>query len=193
MDSPLLLQKTWGPRFNPWLGNSNLVSNVVWPKRKNIYITWLNFYLRTGQIWGFWSFKYITGNHGFNIFGFNYLSFNKYLSTSVCVCVWVCVCVLVAQSCPTLYDPMDDSLPGSSVHGILQARVLEWVAISFSRGPSQPRHSQPRSNQVSWITSRFLTIWIIRKAQLWAPTMRQKSFQTLGPQALQMCHSTFRN
>ena len=38
------------------------------------------------------------------------------------------------QSCPTLYDPMDCSPPGSSVHGILQARILEWVAISFSRG-----------------------------------------------------------
>ena len=45
----------------------------------------------------------------------------------------------VAQSCPTLCDPMDCSLPGSSVHGILQARVLEWVAISFSRGSSRPR------------------------------------------------------
>ena len=45
----------------------------------------------------------------------------------------------VAQSCPTFYDPMDCSLPGSSVYGILQARVLEWVAISFSRGSSQPR------------------------------------------------------
>jgi len=42
-------------------------------------------------------------------------------------------CVLVAQSCLTLCDPMDSSLPGSSVHGILQARILEWVAISFSR------------------------------------------------------------
>ena len=50
-----------------------------------------------------------------------------------------CICVLVAQSCPTLCEPMDCSLPGSSVHGILQARVLEWVAISFSRGSSQPR------------------------------------------------------
>ena len=39
----------------------------------------------------------------------------------------------VAQSCPTLCDPMDCSLPGSSLHGILQARVLEWVAISFSK------------------------------------------------------------
>ena len=45
----------------------------------------------------------------------------------------------VAQSCPTLCDPMDCSLPGSSVHGIFQARILEWVAISFSRGSSWPR------------------------------------------------------
>ena len=45
----------------------------------------------------------------------------------------------VAHSCSTLCDPMDCSLPGSSLHGILQARVLEWVAIAFSRGSSQPR------------------------------------------------------
>ena len=47
--------------------------------------------------------------------------------------------VLVAQSCPTLCDPVDCSLPGSSVLGILQARLLEWVAIPFFRGSSQPR------------------------------------------------------
>ena len=53
----------------------------------------------------------------------------------VCVrmCVRVCVCVC-AQSCPTLYNPMDCSPPGSSVHGILQARILEWIAIPFSSG-----------------------------------------------------------
>ena len=45
----------------------------------------------------------------------------------------------VSQSCPTLCGPVDCSLPGSSVHGILQARILEWLAISFSRGSSQPR------------------------------------------------------
>ena len=49
---------------------------------------------------------------------------------SVCVCV--CVCVIVTQSCLTLCDPMDCSPPGSSVHGILQARILEWIAIPFS-------------------------------------------------------------
>ena len=53
-------------------------------------------------------------------------------SYSLCVCVCVCVCVLAAHSCLTLCDPMDCSPPGSSVHGILQARRLEWVAIPFS-------------------------------------------------------------
>ena len=49
----------------------------------------------------------------------------------------------VAQSCPTLCSPMDYSLPGSSIHGILQARVLEWVAISFSRGIFPTQGSNP--------------------------------------------------
>ena len=49
------------------------------------------------------------------------------------------MCVLVAQSCLTLCDPVDCSPPGSSVHGILQARILEWVALSSSRGSSWPR------------------------------------------------------
>ena len=49
-------------------------------------------------------------------------------------CVCVCVCVWVTQSYPTLWNPMDCSLPGSSVHGILQARLLKWIAIPFSRG-----------------------------------------------------------
>ena len=51
----------------------------------------------------------------------------------------VCVCVLVTQSCPTLCNPVDCSPPGSSVHGILQARMLEWVAVLLPRGSFQPR------------------------------------------------------
>ena len=50
-----------------------------------------------------------------------------------------CVCVLSIQSCLTLCDCMDCSLPGSSVHGILQATILEWVALAFSRGSSRRR------------------------------------------------------
>ena len=61
----------------------------------------------------------------------------------------------VAQSCPTLCDPMDCSLPGSSVHGIFQARVLEWVAVSFSRRSSQPRDW----TRVSCIAGKHFTIW----------------------------------
>ena len=51
----------------------------------------------------------------------------------------VCVCALVAQLCLTLCDPMDRSSPGSLVHGILQARILEWVAIPFSKRSPRPR------------------------------------------------------
>ena len=51
----------------------------------------------------------------------------------------LCAARSVAQSCLTLRDPMDCSPPGSSVHGILQARMLEWVALPSSRGSSQPR------------------------------------------------------
>ena len=58
-----------------------------------------------------------------------------------------------AQSCPSLCDPMDCSLPGSSVHGILQARILEWVAYPFSRGSSQPRNQ----TWVSCIAGGFFT------------------------------------
>ena len=47
--------------------------------------------------------------------------------------------VLVTQSCLTLCNPMDCSLPGSSVHKIFQARILEWITMSYSRGSSQPR------------------------------------------------------
>ena len=54
-----------------------------------------------------------------------------------------CCCVVV-KSCLTLCDPMDCSLPQSSVHGILQARILEWVAISSSRGSSRPRRPGSR-------------------------------------------------
>ena len=100
----------------------------------------------------------------------------------ICVCVWVCVFLgtykdafktsrkprkplhkgdsggsLVTKLCPTLCDPMDCSPPGSSVRGILQTRILEWVAIWSSRGSSQPRDRTHISNQVSLILGRFFT------------------------------------
>ena len=65
----------------------------------------------------------------------------------------------VTQSCPTLCDPMDCSLAGSSLHGIFQVRILEWVAISFSRGSFQPRDR----TQVSRIEGRLFTVWATRE------------------------------
>ena len=68
--------------------------------------------------------------------------------------------VLVIQLCLTLCIPMNCSLPGSSTHGILQARILEWVAIPFSRGSSCSRDQTP----VYCIAGRFFTIWATREA-----------------------------
>ena len=67
----------------------------------------------------------------------------------------------VAQSCPTLCEPMDCSPPCSSVHGVFQVRVLEWVAISFSRGSSRPRDG----TQVSHIADGFFIIWATKEDQ----------------------------
>ena len=72
----------------------------------------------------------------------------------------VCVCVLVSQLCLTLCDPMDYSSSDSSVHGILQSRILDWVAIPFSSKTSQPKDQ----SQISCITGRFFTIWAAREA-----------------------------
>ena len=79
--------------------------------------------------------------------------------------------VKVAQSCLTLCDPVDCSQPGSSIHGIFQARILEWVAISFSRGSFQPRDR----TQTSHIAGRCLNPWATREAhkntQLWVKSL----------------------
>ena len=100
-------------------------------------------------------------------------------SRSVCIAIYlnffttskdVCVCVLAAQSCPTLCDPMDCSLPGTSVHGFLQARILEWVAISFSRGSSRPG-IKPRSpalhvDSLLWRKLAFLRLHYLNLSNL---------------------------
>ena len=70
-----------------------------------------------------------------------------------------CYCS-VAQSCPTLWDPIDCSLPGSSVHGVLLARILEWVAISYSKVSSWTRDQ----TCVSCIGRRILYHWTTREA-----------------------------
>ena len=67
------------------------------------------------------------------------------------------VLCLVAQSCQTLCYPMDCSPPGSSVHGIFQARILEWVASSFSRRSSWPRDWTGVYGKIPWRKNRLLT------------------------------------
>ena len=82
--------------------------------------------------------------------------------------------VLVIQSHPTLCDHVDYSLPGSSVHRTLQARILEWVAISFSRGSSWLKDLV----QVSFIADRFFTVWV---------TLQFSSVQSLNH--IRLCNS----
>ena len=74
----------------------------------------------------------------------------------------VLLCVVSHSACPTLCDPMDFSLPGSSLYGILQARILAWTVILFSRGSSWPRGQ----TYISCITGRFFTIWATREAHI---------------------------
>ena len=80
----------------------------------------------------------------------------------------MCVCTKLLQSCSSLCDPMDRSLPGSSVHGILQARILEWVPMSSYRGSSWPR---------------------IKPASLTSPTLTDGSFTTSATWEAQTTYS----
>ena len=83
-----------------------------------------------------------------------------YVSSSPEFLMMYCAWSDVTQSCPTLCDPMNCRIQRSSDHGIFQARVLEWVAISFSRGSSWPRDR----TQVSSIAGRHFTVWATREA-----------------------------
>ena len=87
-----------------------------------------------------------------------YIFFLMSNKSDICMCIW-CDVTLVTQSCPTLCDPMDCSLPGSSVLGIFQARTLEWLAIAFSRGCPQPRNW----SRVSHSAGTVFTIWASRQ------------------------------
>ena len=89
------------------------------------------------------------------------------------VTVLLFCCSLVAQACPTLCDPQDCSLPGSSVHGILQARMPEWVAVPFSRGSSQPRDQTWFSHS----TGGFFMVWATREAPCFASVCIQRGWR----------------
>ena len=91
--------------------------------------------------------------------------------------------MLVIQSSPTLRDPMDCDPPGSSIHGILQARILEWVAIPFSRRSFQFRDQ----TQVSRITGRFFTIWATREAKQKPCLLSNKNIRAVKVKVAQSC------
>ena len=103
---------------------------------------------------------------------------------------WWFSCSIGSNSC----DPMDCSPPGFSVHGIFQARILEWVAISFSRGSSWPWDW----TQVSCPAGRFFTDWVTRETPIWyavhpiicGAVVHNKEW-SLIPSYLQMLHWTF--
>ena len=84
------------------------------------------------------------------------------LRTKWVVCKIVLItCVQLLQLCTTLWDPMDHSPPGLFVHGILQARILEWVVMPSSRDSSQPRYQ----TQVSRVGREVLYLLVLEKAE----------------------------
>ena len=89
------------------------------------------------------------------------MKMNESAPSPVCYGPHIHVCMLIAQLCLTLCDSVDCSLQGSSVHGILQARILERVAIPFSEGFSRPREQ----TRISSIAGGFYTVWVTREAQ----------------------------
>ena len=112
----------------------------------------------------------------YSFFGFlaNPLLFLKYLGITICILI-MCVCVLVALLCLTPCNLINCGLPGSSLYGISQARILEWVAISFSRGSSWHRDQ----TQVFCITGRFFTIWAIGKSTLHSYSNQNSAVQPI--------------
>ena len=131
------------------------VKNVIWVLRGISLNIWVSL-----DIMGF------LNNINFPIYEYR-ISFHFFVSSPIffhqCLIVFHCVdlsscfiiSVLVTESCLTLCDLMDYSPPGSSVHGILQARIMEWIAIPFSRESSWSWYQ----SQVSCIAGRFFTIW----------------------------------
>ena len=114
-------------QFHVWVfieGNKNTNYNIYW---KDVW---------TPICTAAWFIIFIILRYRNNVNAHKWMKTTLSLFPYMCVCLCIHVCALPRL---TLYDPMDCSPPGSSVHGILQARILEWVAISSSRGSFWPR------------------------------------------------------
>ena len=110
----------------------------------------------------FQTFIKVRNVRNLHVYILNIYSIVSVLFNVVSIHFLITVLALVTQLCPMLCDPMDCSPPGSSAHGILQARILEWFAISYSKGSSQPKDR----TLVSWIAGVFFTVWGTREALL---------------------------
>ena len=93
----------------------------------------------------------------------------------------------VAQLCPTLSDPMDYSLPGSSIHGVFQARVLEWGAIAFSDQTYEEmlnlenqRHKNLNNNGMSFFSHQIIILLSYCQYPFWGNPQRVNLFYTVG-------------
>ena len=158
-------KKNWGWSKNQSRETSLEVLDAVWGSRSKSVILSLS---SKETIFSalYWSIVDLQScvSLGYIAKWFSYI----YIYTYICICIFfagafsLIVKVKVAQLCPTLCYPMYYSPPGSSIHGTLQARILEWVAISFSRGSSSPRDQ----TQVSHIAGGFFTVWATREALL---------------------------
>ena len=134
--------------FHWWIGSWKEKKNSSWRKIKDYFLICFNRVKLNNVVIFFFLDKIYFGL--FLLIWINFIDIN----VCVCLCVYVYVCVLVTQLCPTPCDLMNCSQPGPSVHGLLQARILEWVAISFSKRSSLPWDQ----TLVSHIAGRFFTI-----------------------------------
>ena len=119
------------------------------------------------------------------------VSINQYL-VSICVpkfCL-ACVCAKLLQLCPTLCSPIDCSLPGYSVHVILPVRILEWVAMPFSRGSSWPRDQNCISCN-SCIADSFFTTEPLGKSKFCLAAAAAKSLQSCPTLCNPICLTQF--
>ena len=88
--------------------------------------------------------------------------------SKICMCVCVCMSTKLFHLCPTLCNPMDYSLPSSSVHGIFQARILEWIAMPSSRRSSQSRDRILMSTALAAWFFTTSTSWEAQSLYIWS-------------------------
>ena len=149
--SSVLAWRLPGTGCRLWGRTESDTTEATWEKQQQQNT--MNFYVPTSQV-AIVNTWHVLSINSHTLLLTNYI---KLFLSLIYICAVLC---LVTQSCPTLCDPMDCHLPGFFVHGILEARILEWVAMPFSRGSSWPRNQ----TGVSCIAGGFFTSWATREA-----------------------------